>query len=77
MADKNNAPNARFDHGPAVAGGGRASTPSVMQAATVKGVGSDGAVGAAELRTGYSAAGVPRNNGGPNVAGNPRSVNGN
>lgn len=87
MADVNYNPNARFDHGPNAAGCGRVSTQATLQAGSVAvtGLKGDGALAAAELRTGFSAAGALRtgdrsinfiNNSGPNVAGAPRSHNG-
>jgi len=76
MAAINNNPNARFDHGPNAAGCGRVSNQSVLQGAGTTGLNADSTEGAAELRAGFSAAGVPRNNTGPHVAGAPRSYNG-
>lgn len=76
MADTNYNPNARFDHGPSAAGAGRVSNQAVLNAESSPGLASDGALEGAELRAGFSAAGVPRNNTGGNVAGAPRSVNG-
>lgn len=87
MADTNYDPNARYDHGPNAAGGGRVSNQATLQAGSGGNTGlkGDGALAAGELRTGFSAAGALRtgdrsinytNNGGPNVAGAPRSVNG-
>lgn len=86
MADLNYDPNARYDHGPNAAGCGRVSNQAVLQTGSggYTGLKGDGALAAAELRTGFSAAGTLRtgdrsinytNNGGPNVAGAPRSVN--
>lgn len=82
MADLNYDPNARYDHGPNAAGCGRVSNQEVLNAATpYTGLDFDGAMQAAELRTGFGAAGIPKGmnryglNTGPNVAGAPRSVN--
>lgn len=75
MADANYNPNARYDHGPAAAGTTRVSNQDVLQTAVPTGLNADYALGHAELRSGFSAAGCPRNNTGPNVAGAPRSVN--
>lgn len=77
MADNNYDPNARFDQGPNSAGAGRCSNQAALQTASTKGLAADGTLGHADLRVGFSAAGVPRSNGGPNVAGAPRSINGN
>lgn len=87
MADLNYNPNARYDHGPNAAGCGRASNQAVLQAGSGANTGlkGDGALAAAELRVGFSAAGALRtgdrsinytNNGGPNVAGAQKSING-
>lgn len=75
MADQNNDPNARYDNGPNAAGCGRVSIQSVLQSASTKGLNSDYTLGKAPIRDGFSAAGCPRSNGGPNVAGAPRSIN--
>ena len=86
MADLNYDPNARYDHGPNAAGCGRVSNQAVLQAGSGghRGLKGDGALAAAELRTGFSAAGTLRpgdrsinfvNNSGPNVAGAQKSVN--
>lgn len=75
MATQNYDPNARFDHGPNAAGTGRVSNQPTLQAESSPGLAADGALEGAELRVGFSAAGVPRNNVGPNVAGSPRSIN--
>jgi len=76
MPDKNFDPNARYNSGPSAAGCGRASTASTMQAASTTGLNTDGTMGSAEVFTGFHAAGVKRNNTGPNVAGAQRSING-
>lgn len=68
-------PNARYDMGANAAGCGRASLPATLQAATDKGLGADGVLLGADLRVGLNAAGVSRNNPGPNVAGAPRGIN--
>ena len=82
MADLNNNPNARYDHGPNAAGAGRSSTQAVLNAAVpYTGLDFDGSMQDAPLRTGLGAAGIPKQlvrysiNSGPNVAGAPRSVN--
>jgi len=86
MADLNYNPNARYDHGPNAAGCGRVSNQDLLQVGSGgdTGLKGDGALAAAELRVGFSAAGALRtgdrsisyvNNSGPNVAGAPRSVN--
>ena len=79
MANVNFNPNARYDTGQAAAGTGRSTSPAatltMVEAGTNAGVRSDGVVAGSELRSGFNAAGVPRNNPGPNVAGAPRSVN--
>ena len=75
MADNNYNPNARYDTGPSAAGCGRAATEPTLQAAAQTGLGTDGTLGNSELRAGFHAAGVKRNNPGPNVAGAPRSIN--
>ena len=68
--DTNYHPNALYDTGPNTAGCGRITSPPTAAAA---GVTADGVVTGSEIRTGLSAAGVPRNNCGPHVAGAPRS----
>jgi len=75
MADKNYDPNARYDNGNNAAGSGRASTQATLVAASAKGLATDGALKSANLRVGLNAAGVARNNIGPNAAGQPRSIN--
>ena len=82
MADLNNNPNARYDHGPNAAGAGRVSNQAVLGAAIpVTGLDFDGSMQDAALRTGFHAAGISKTteryglNTGPNVAGAPRSVN--
>lgn len=77
MADQNYNPNARYDNGPNAAGSGRVSTQAVLVAGTSKGLQADGTTASANSRSGFSCAGAPRNNGGPNVAGAPRSINNN
>lgn len=71
-------PNARYDTGPNAAGCSRISVQATLDdgAPSRVGLGTDGVVQYAHLRTGLNAAGVSRNNGGPNVAGRPRSNNG-
>lgn len=77
MADKNYNPNARYDNGPNAAGSGRLSNQATLNSATpTTGLQTDSTVKAANLRTGFNAAGMVRSNTGPNVAGAPRSVNG-
>lgn len=70
-------PNARYDTGPNAAGCGRASTASVLSGggANRTGLGTDGVLFSAHVRTGFNAAGVSKNNTGPNAAGAPRSAN--
>jgi hypothetical protein len=83
MATVNYDPNARYDHGPNAAGTGRVSVQGVLQAAATPGLASDSTLAAAELRVGFGAAGIPKDlirsvstpKTGPNVAGNPRSIN--
>lgn len=75
MAIANYNPNARYDTGPNTAGSNGISSQAVLTAPTAKGLQPDGTINAANLRTGFNAAGMPRNNPGPNVAGAPRSVN--
>lgn len=79
MADQNNDPNARYDHGPSAAGCGRVSNQSVLLTSAAfgsnTGLATDSTLHYAELRAGFSAAGVPRNNPGPNVAGAQKSIN--
>ena len=76
LTNKNYDPNARYDNGPACAGSGRVSIQSVLTLSTVAGLGTNGVLGDANSRVGFSAAGVSRANSGPNVAGAPRSING-
>lgn len=69
-------PNARYDTGPNAAGCGRASTQDVLLSGVSRlGLDTDGVLQSAHLRVGLNAAGVSRNNPGPNVAGAPRSHN--
>jgi hypothetical protein len=79
MADLNYDPNARYDHGSSAAGTGRVSNQNVLLTSSAygsnTGLGTDGALHYAEVRTGFHAAGLVRSNIGPNVAGAPRSVN--
>lgn len=75
MATLNYNPNARYDNGPNAAGSERVSTEAVLFSASAKGLADDGALSSANSRVGFSAAGVTRNNGGPNVAGAPKSYN--
>jgi hypothetical protein len=70
-------PNARFNSGANTAAGGRASTSVAMQAADPTGTLASGVLNNTTVITGFNAAGVSKNNPGPNVAGAPRSVNGN
>jgi len=78
MANTNNnyAPNERYDNGANCAGAGRVSGQDTLQLPSPTGLGTDGVLADANLRVGFSAAGVPRNNGGPNVAGAQKSING-
>ncbi len=70
-------PNARYDTGPNAAGCGRASTQDVLSSGVSRvGLHTDGVLYSSHLRAGLNAAGVSRNNPGPNVAGAPRSYNG-
>lgn len=68
-------PNAYYDQGPNSAGAGRLSNQEDLQVGepTRTGLRDDGVTWTAHLRTGFSAAGVPRYNHGPNVAGAPRN----
>lgn len=79
MAQTNYNPNARYDNGPAAAGSDRVSVQSVLLTSAAfgsnTGLAADGSTNYANSRTGFHAAGVPKNNGGPNVAGGQRSVN--
>lgn len=83
MAETNYDPNARYDMGPNAAGCGRVPV-SADQNDDTKGLSyprspgleSDSVLANANLRVGFNAAGMPRNNTGPNVAGAPRSING-
>ena len=68
-------PNARYDTGPNAAGCGRASGQATLNGGASKGLDTDGVLYSSHLRTGLNAAGVSRNNPGPNVAGAPRSYN--
>lgn len=74
-ANFNDNPNARYDNGPNCAGSSPASTQQTLQSALpLSGLRSDGTTWASVTpRVGFSAAGVARNNSGPNVAGAPRS----
>lgn len=67
--------NARYDTGGNAAGCGRSSNQSTLSTGAPSRVGldSDGVQFYAHLRAGLNAAGVARSNGGPNVAGAPRS----
>lgn len=89
MANVNYDPNARYDMGPNAAGCGRASVEVTLTSTGTYGLtpsdnnilnsggnwGTDGVLANANLRIGLNAAGVHRNNPGPNVQGAPRSVN--
>lgn len=79
MAQTNYDPNARFDNGPAAAGSERVSNQSVLLTSAAfgsnTGLATDGTLNYANSRTGFHAAGVPRSNGGPNVAGAQKSIN--
>lgn len=74
MANTNYNPNARYDNGPNAAGSNGISSQTALTTPTETGLQADGTVSAANLRVGFHAAGVDRNNPGPNVAGAPRSV---
>ena len=80
MPNVNFDPNARYDNGPSCAGAGRVSASTVLESSgttvytggtvvSVPGLGTDGVLGNANLRTGFNVAGGKRNNTGPNVAG--------
>jgi len=71
-------PNARYDCGPNAAGCGRVSNQAALNSGspTRTGLRTDGQLWSANQRTGFNAAGVAKNNGGPNVAGAPRGING-
>ncbi len=79
MANTNYNPNARFDTGPAAAGTGRISsvyaTGSVATSGSVYGEAYDSTYVATDIRVGFNAAGVAKDNPGPNGAGAPRSFN--
>lgn len=75
MANNNYDPNARFDQGPASAGADRMSTQVILQSGTNTGLAFDSCMTRAHSRDGFNAAGVSRNNGGPNVAGAQKSIN--
>ena len=64
-------PNARYDNGPNAAGAGRVSNQETLQNASASGLTPAGVLGAANLRVGFNAAGVSRDNIGPNAAGQP------
>ena len=72
-------PNARYDNGPAAAGSERVSNESVLLTSAAfgsnTGLATDSTLNYANSRAGFSAAGVPRTNGGPNVAGAQKSIN--
>jgi len=89
MATLNYNPNARYDNGPNAAGSNGCPqnvspnptyqpglSQTVSEYVVLNGLGSDGSLGYAHQRVGFSAAGVSRANGGPNVAGARRSING-
>jgi hypothetical protein len=75
MADTNYNPNARYDNGPNAAGSNGVSKQSVLTADATTGLQTDSTLSHANLRVGLNAAGVSKNNIGPNAAGQPRSVN--
>jgi hypothetical protein len=66
-------PNARYDCGPNAAGAGRMPNQATLLTAAYSGLDATGVVSQSTVRTGFNAAGVAKNNGGPNVAGAPRS----
>ena len=68
-------PNARYDTGPNTAGSGRVPNQTALQAASPTGLGSNGVLANGRVATGFNAAGTPKNNPGPNVAGAQRSYN--
>lgn len=80
MAQTNYDPNARYDNGPSAAGSDRVSNQTVLLTSAAfgsnTGLATDGTMNYANSRDGFSAAGVSRSNGGPNVAGAQKSVNG-
>jgi len=74
----NNNPNARYDSGPNCAGSNLCSTQATLQdgSPTRLGLRTDGTTWSSVTpRVGFSAAGIPRDNGGPNVAGAQKSIN--
>jgi len=74
----NNDPNARYDNGPNCAGSNLCSNQATLQdgAPTRTGLRTDGTTWSSVApRVGFSAAGIRRNNGGPNVAGAQKSIN--
>ena len=78
MANNNYNPNARYNMGPNAAGTGRAPAQSVLQAAAVTGMNSDGTMGNGDYGPYFHAHGVGganSTNTGGNVAGAPRSIN--
>lgn len=80
MAQQNYNPNARYDNGPAAAGSDRVSNQTTLLTSAAfgsnTGLATDGTLNYANSRTGFHAAGVPRNNVGPNAAGQQKSING-
>ena len=85
MATVNYDPNARYDNGPAAAGSNGCTqniNPSYpyqpgLSDTRDPGLMHDYTLTYANQRVGFSGAGAHRDNGGPNVAGAPRSINGN
>lgn len=74
----NNDPNARYDNGANCAGSNLCSTQVTLQegAPTRTGLRLDGVLWSSVTpRVGFSAAGVARDNGGPNVAGAQKNIN--
>jgi len=69
-------PNAPFDMGANAAGCGRYSNLTAALATIPRGLDTDGVVNGTTLRVGFNAAGMVKTNGGPNVIGAPRSING-
>ena len=66
-------PNARYDSGPNAAACGKTVNQGTLQTGIPQGNTSAGVVNNGVIRTGFSAAGVPKNNAGPNAAGAPRT----
>ena len=80
MANKNFDPNARYNMGQYVAGGPRVCVTAydagtAASAGSIYGEAKDGVYIGTDIYVGKGAAGMSRANGGPHVAGAPRSIN--